>query len=222
MDEKQYLQQLIEAAEKEPDLTPKQAKILEAAIEIFSEKGYAATSTSEIAKRAEVAEGTIFRHYKTKKDLLLSIVMPMITKVAMPFFATHFINQVFAEAPSDYKDLLRKIMRNRYEFAKKNVPMLKILLQEAAFHNEIHTAFKGVFMEKAYPRFKELIHKNQEEGILVDFPVHTIIRMTMTTIFGFLITRFIIMPDADWDDEAEMERTIEFMLHGLSTESSNK
>lgn len=56
--------------EDEEGLTEKQKKIIIAAIESFSEKGYAATSTSEIAKKAGVAEGTIFRHYKTKKIYL--------------------------------------------------------------------------------------------------------------------------------------------------------
>ena len=56
------------------ELTEKQKKIIVSAIQSFAEKGYSATSTSEIAKKAGVAEGTIFRHYKTKKDLLLAIV----------------------------------------------------------------------------------------------------------------------------------------------------
>lgn len=65
MDQKNFMDEFMKATNQ--DLTPKQAKILQAAVEIFAEKGYAATSTSEIAKRAGVAEGTIFRHYKTKK-----------------------------------------------------------------------------------------------------------------------------------------------------------
>jgi AcrR family transcriptional regulator len=221
LDEKEYLNQLIEAGENEPELTPKQAKILESAIEIFSEKGYAATSTSEIAKKAGVAEGTIFRHYKTKKDLLLSIVTPVITKFAVPFFATHFVNQVFDEQPSDYQVLLKKIIWNRYEFAKKNVPLLKIILQEVAFHPEIQKSYQEVFVKKVFPKFDEVIRANQSEGKLVDFPTNTIIRLTMTTIVGFLVTRFIVMPDADWDDEIEMERTIHFMMHGLSSPSDS-
>ncbi len=47
-------------------------RILEAAVDMFGEKGYASTSTSEIAKRAGVAEGTIFRYYKTKKRFITS------------------------------------------------------------------------------------------------------------------------------------------------------
>ena len=45
----------------------RQMRILEAAVDMFGEKGYASTSTSEIAKRAGVAEGTIFRYYRRKK-----------------------------------------------------------------------------------------------------------------------------------------------------------
>ena len=40
--------------------TEKQRRILEAAVEVFAERGFAGTPTAEIAKRAGVAEGTIF------------------------------------------------------------------------------------------------------------------------------------------------------------------
>ncbi|WP_461201374.1 hypothetical protein [Anoxybacillus sp. TBDG-1] len=46
-------------------------------------------------------------------------------------------------------------------------------------------------------------------------PPETIIRLTITTIAGFLLTRFIVMPDYPWDDEQEMERTIQFLMNGL-------
>ncbi len=61
--------------------TEKQLKVIEATIDTFAQKGFAATSTSEIAKKAGVSEGTIYRHYKTKKDLLMSIITPTITRL---------------------------------------------------------------------------------------------------------------------------------------------
>lgn len=64
--EEQWIEELL-AISEEDKLTPKQISILHAAIEVFSEKGYAAAATSEIAQKAGVAEGTIFRYYKTKK-----------------------------------------------------------------------------------------------------------------------------------------------------------
>lgn len=53
-------------------------KILLKAVELFAQKGYMNTLTSEIVQRARVAEGTIFRHYKTKEKLLLAILVPIV------------------------------------------------------------------------------------------------------------------------------------------------
>ena len=58
---------VLEQTGEDGHLTEKQKRIVQAAIESFAEKGFSATSTNEIAQKAGVAEGTIFRHYKTKK-----------------------------------------------------------------------------------------------------------------------------------------------------------
>jgi len=51
----------------------KKQSILNAAIEVFSNGNFANSSISEIAKRANVAEGTIYQYYKNKEDLFFSI-----------------------------------------------------------------------------------------------------------------------------------------------------
>ncbi len=53
--------------QEEGAMTDKKRRIVEAAIHCFAENGYAATATNTIARRAGVAEGTIFRHFETKK-----------------------------------------------------------------------------------------------------------------------------------------------------------
>lgn len=47
--------------------------ILEAATRLFAERGLAAAPTSEISKRAGVAEGTLFTYFATKDDLINSL-----------------------------------------------------------------------------------------------------------------------------------------------------
>jgi len=44
-------------------------KILEAAMSLFSEKGYKAVTTKEIAKAAGFSEMTVFRHFENKQNL---------------------------------------------------------------------------------------------------------------------------------------------------------
>jgi AcrR family transcriptional regulator len=51
--------------------------ILQAAIELFAEKGFEATPTSEVAKRAGVAEGTIFHHFRSKDDVIVLLFEQM-------------------------------------------------------------------------------------------------------------------------------------------------
>lgn len=46
-------------------------RILAAALELFQRRGFDATTTKEIARRAKVAEGTVFNYFATKDDIAL-------------------------------------------------------------------------------------------------------------------------------------------------------
>jgi len=47
-------------------------RLIRAALELFTTNGFLATTTPEIASRAAVAEGTIYRHFSGKEELLVS------------------------------------------------------------------------------------------------------------------------------------------------------
>jgi len=48
-------------------------RLLDAAADVFSECGYARSTTKEIAKAAGVSEGTIYRHFADKKELFQAV-----------------------------------------------------------------------------------------------------------------------------------------------------
>ena len=48
--------------------------IIEAALEVFSEKGFEGATVKKIAERAEVNEGLLYRHFKSKQDLYSTII----------------------------------------------------------------------------------------------------------------------------------------------------
>lgn len=52
----------------------KRLAITRAAAELFSEQGYAATTTQQVARAADVAEGTVFRYASSKSELLLMVI----------------------------------------------------------------------------------------------------------------------------------------------------
>jgi AcrR family transcriptional regulator len=57
-------------------------KILESAMQLFSETGYDGTSTKAIAQHAGVSEALIFRHYESKKALLEAIMQHGFAQIA--------------------------------------------------------------------------------------------------------------------------------------------
>lgn len=70
-------------------MTEKKEQILESALHLFAKEGYAATSTSKIAKAAGVSEGLIFRHFGNKKNLLIELMnqtQDTINKLFSPIF----------------------------------------------------------------------------------------------------------------------------------------
>lgn len=199
---------------EEQSITDKQKKILIAAIDAFSEKGYAATSTSEIAKMAGVAEGTIFRHYKTKKDLLLTLLSPLLSTLIAPRVIKDF-DKVLNVSHHNFEDFLCAIVKNRMEFLQKNNTLFKILIQEIPFHDDLRETFKNQIAVKIFGRFQEIMESYKEKGEIISIPSFSSVRLTVTSIIGYFIARHILLPDIQWDDEEEIERTIQFILFGL-------
>ncbi len=52
------------------------SRILEAALELFTEKGFAATTTRELSERLGFTKAALYYHFRTKDDLLDALVTP--------------------------------------------------------------------------------------------------------------------------------------------------
>jgi AcrR family transcriptional regulator len=63
------------------DARRNRARILAAAEEVFTEQG-ASASTEEVARRAGVAIGTVFRHFPAKDDLLRAIMKELLQRLS--------------------------------------------------------------------------------------------------------------------------------------------
>jgi len=213
-----WMKELLENSSAAERMTEKQRRIFEAAVEIFSEKGYAATSTSEIAKRAGVAEGTIFRHYKTKKDLLLSIAAPAMVKMLAPYVLREF-RDVFREDTPSLEAFLEAVIENRIRFLEKNMGLVKVLVQELPFHPDLQEAFRKVILPQVLAHFEKVLQSLQEKGqVRKDLPVTTIVRLAAFSMIGYVLIRTMAgqSGDAKWDDAMERQATIDFIVRGLA------
>ncbi len=102
-------------------MTKKQNQILEASLHLFSEEGYHATSTSRVAKIADVSEGLIFRHFQNKEGLLKAILNEGGQRVNRLFLP--IINE---EEP---KEVIKKTLELLFVIDDKDWKYCKLLLK---------------------------------------------------------------------------------------------
>lgn len=118
------------------------AALMTAARAVFKEKGYADALTSEIAERAGVAEGTIYRYFDSKRDLLIKMV-----------------EQWYREMISDYeqrlkpisgtRDRLRFMVRHHLSVVHREPALCRLVLLDLRSDPEYRTT--AVFeLNKAY------------------------------------------------------------------------
>jgi AcrR family transcriptional regulator len=78
----------LELPRRERNKQEKRARLVAAARTLFARKGFASTTTAEIAARAEVGAGTLFLYFASKDDLLVEIFRAEMDAVLERAFAT--------------------------------------------------------------------------------------------------------------------------------------
>lgn len=209
--------QYVEELKDESEMTEKQRNILRASIKLFAEKGFHASSTSEIAKEAGVAEGTIFRHYKSKKDILLAVVAPVLLKVAAPFILKD-VREIFKEeAKKPFAEVMTELYRNRLELVMANEKHIRILLQEAFFHDEIREALIVSVFADVKEMANKLIEAKVDVGELRPLPTQAVFRAVLSSMIGLVLFRQVLDPDefGVYSDEEQIALNVDILMNGI-------
>jgi len=205
--------------EKEP-MTDKQKAVIKAAVELFSEKGYAATSTREIALRAGVAEGTIFKQYPTKKDLMLWITERIIHTALFPLVSSG-ISELLAKPYKSREEFLAAFLQNRMGLMQEGVPLFKIIFQEMPFEPEIRAMLakqlKKLPLAAIVEKLKWEGSTGSESG---SFTEAELIQILLTCISGFFILRNIMIPELFPKSRLKEDAAafVRFMARGMKNE----
>lgn len=209
------LQLLMQYTKEGTQFTDKKQRIVLAAIELFAKKGYANTATSEIAKEAGVAEGTIFRHFGTKENLLLAILIPFI-KHSLPQMADAIFEEVLAEKPKTIEEFVRALATERFMFFKENRDLFRIFIKEMIYHDELKNELISHISEHALSRIEQIIQDFQEKGEVIDIPAKILSRNIFTTLLGFFLSRFVLMSENVFlDDQREIDYIVQIIVNGI-------
>lgn len=196
-------------------LTDKQQSILESAIHLFAEKGYNGTTTSEIAKLAGVAEATIFKHYHTKKGLLLQLVIPAISKFASPFILNTLIE--ILEQDKSIEEILQDLIKDRTKLIENNWKLIRIVIVESLFHPDLRQALQENVLKHVVDTVCQKIDYLKTTGkIRSDLPSRILIRGIISPLFGYLLAKNVVTNALSvGNEEEELKWTIELMLNGI-------
>ena len=115
---------------KEEKMPPGKKKTLESAIKLFAKQGYNGTSTLQIAKEAGVSQATVFKYFKTKEDLLYSIIVPVIPKLFSSFLGR-------VKKANSVQELISYVVRDRFEFLEENRNTVRIVFSELLTNEEL-------------------------------------------------------------------------------------
>jgi TetR/AcrR family transcriptional regulator, fatty acid metabolism regulator protein len=132
----------------------KRARILDAAVKVFAERGYFSSTVAEIARAAGVADGTIYLYFKSKDDLLFELFDDKMT-------------QLIADAKSalaqeqDAPSRLKRFIRLHFSLVEKNPDLASVLVVELRQSAQL---LKVADRQKLGAAYLELIGQVVREG----------------------------------------------------------
>ena len=208
------LSAIVSAVEaEEGPMTERKRRIVEAAVVTFAEQGFAATSTAELAHRAEVAEATIFRHFGSKKELLLRLVRPLADRVLVPAAIEEL--GLIREGNPGFRDVAAAVLKSRVAFADRYAPLLRIVAQELPLQPELRAMFFSSGLRHGVEHLRGVFLELVAAGeIRDDIQPDQLFRWFASLIVGYCGMRAIV-PPGTFDDGSEIDAIVDFMVHGV-------
>lgn len=189
-------------------------EILAAAAGVFAAKGFRGATTAEIARQAGIAEGTIFRYFPTKKDLLFGLF----ESLALEPLAR--LSQEVAGEGNE--DAVRQLIQSRFSFIREHGELVRLLVYEGQFQEELRQGLAERVMEPAARVVEGFVRDRMAAG---DFRDDLDPRLVTRLLTGFIWSLVITAPMRNLqeeDDEPFLSTVVEVFLRGVQRTSSER
>jgi len=188
-------------------------EMIEAALDLFSEKGYHNVSMQEIAAKAEFAIGTLYKFFENKEDLYRVLVLEQSAK-----FHDAFVRAI--EEPGDEVEKLRKYIRAKGEMFRENLAFIRVYVAEnrgvsfsikTGLNNEVRKLYYA-FLERLASIFESGIKSNRFKKIAE--PYH--LAVALDTVVNAFLLLWLEMPEQHPYPE-DPDAILNIFLKGLET-----
>lgn len=147
-------------------MNEKKIEVFPVAIQLFSEKGYQATSVDEIAKESGMSKGSFYKHFQSKEDLLF---------------------EIFAMIPEQFRASLERIYRKEYTSRQEKLVDFISSSIENILSNQIHVLLTSLIFEGPIFKNKELL----DMGYSIKIEVEMLLKEFFQDLYGDKIKDYI-------------------------------
>ena len=201
-------------AEARPD------EVLDAALELFMEKGFAATRVDDIAKRAGLSKGAVYLYFPSKEAVLEALVRRSIIPIA----------DSALEALRNYEgdprlviSMVIKMVGHRFS-DPRIVAIPKVVFREVLGFPHLAEMYRVEVLDKVIPVVASLIRRGVEQGYLRQVDPELTIRSIIGPLMLHLVMAevFGITPAGGLHFDRLVDNHLSILVDGLSAPPSAK
>jgi AcrR family transcriptional regulator len=190
-----------------------QQRILNAAIKLFAAKGYHGTATVEIAKEAIVAEGTIFKYYKTKKQLLRGVLEFIIHEIIPSIMKLPSENVLQSLDLQNGKAAVKQVLLEKVELIYQNKDCFKIVLNELQYHEDLKNEYLGRLLPGFIKYMEGIFNMGVEKGVFRSMNSHNAVRSFMGMYWLMMIEKIIL--NQQLNISQELDGALDIYMNGV-------
>lgn len=162
-------------AKRERRKEARPGELLQAALDLFVEKGFAATRAEEVAARAGVSKGTLFLYFPSKEALFKAVVTENLSGRFTEW------NQEFEVFEGSTSDMLRYCMHVWWERvgSTKASGLTKLMMSEGANFPELAEFYRQEVVRPGHALVRKILRRGIDSGefapIDVDHAIYAVI-----------------------------------------------
>jgi AcrR family transcriptional regulator len=193
-------------------------EILDAALALFAQKGFAASRLDEIAARAGVSKGTIYLYFESKEAVFKALVQERLASRIGGF------REVLRAYEGSSADLLTMLLRNFGNLISTSelVVLPKIVIAEAGNFPELARMYREEIVTRGLSLLGEIIERGIKRGEFRDIPSAHAARIAIGPLLTIAIwrTTFEKFDNEPYDYQGLVEAHIANLLQGLAKETA--
>ena len=191
-------------------------EILEAALQVFAEKGFAAARMDEIAQRARVSKGTIYLYFESKEAVFRALIQATLVRRVADMVA--FVR----DHKGPIAPLLRELLLRLGHFLSTSdlVMLPKMVIAEAGNFPDLARIYREEVVERGLALFGGLLQTGMDRGEFRKLPVHHAVRLCMAPLLLAAIwrTTFAPLDREPYDYAGLIDTHVTTLLRGLQPE----